>query len=157
MMEKIKENEFMDYIPLGEKNLNNRMYTNEGFTEEALVDYRQRIDDGSAFGEFVKKNGMDDINFIELDLNKVILKVTDFKLIDNTFWVYCRLLSDSPNHEETIKNINLFPGLFSIRPRSIGTVNPSTNDVEVRKIISFDIMHKTDDAFRNIIEKQENV
>jgi len=148
-----------EVIPLNIKNKNGRIYTRE-VVENALKDFTERIDKyKGVFGEFEPSRAEISLSDVSHTINRVWTEEEtpqEIDLDDENWWdgpdpfekPKCSLwaeitILDTPSG----KMIQEFDEEnFVVRPRSTGRVN-ADGTVSIGKIITFDIINKSDDAW----------
>lgn len=149
-----------EVIPLNIKNKNGRIYTKE-VVKDTLKDFEERIDKyKGVFGEFgLPPKAEISLSNVSHIINRVWIEEESLKEIDLddenwwdnpdpfekpkcSLWAEIKIL-DTPSG----KIIQEFDEEnFVVRPRSIGSVN-ADGTVSLGKIITFDIINKSEDAW----------
>jgi len=126
-----------------QKNLNGRTYTKK-VSEEIVEQYNNiRGEDGVFFGEL--GTGSDGVNLMNVSHDVVSLKINEKnKTIEGTL-----LILDTPAGKKVLEMMKSNQFELSCRPRGTGTVNEK-GEIEDFKIVSFDLIPTSNDAFANI-------
>ncbi len=123
-------------------NKNDRMYINDESFRLVLDNYKEKIKNGSSFGEIGHP-----INF-DVSFNKVSHLVTDVKVEENLLIGDLIVVGSNDVQDKLLKMIENNEVVF--RPRSIGIINEDKT-VNVHEIFAFDAILKSEDAFDGLI------
>lgn len=130
-------------LKIGEKNLNDRIYTEEAVNKMIDQFTEKRNANGVFFGQMGFPEGM------EMNFKNITHDVERVWVEDNTLYGEIKLL-DTPKGND-IKNIMAeMDRAIVFRARSIGSVN-GDGTVNIEKLISFDAIPKDQDPYTNLI------
>lgn len=146
------------FIYFDKENDNGRIYKKE-MAQGILDHFNEKIEKGLNLGTF----GYPDVeNFNKIYLDKVshIVEEVHYNPEKNTLDGTIRFL-DTSVAKSIIESIrfssdNDLPCSFSVRPRGIGNINPSTKEIENFEIISFDIIPAETDAFKQFKQNEKD-
>jgi hypothetical protein len=130
-------------LKIGEKNLNERIYTEEAVNEMVNQFMEKRNTNGVFFGQMGFPEDM------EVNLSKVSHNVERIWVENNTLYGEINIL-DTPKGKELKNIMSEIDNSIVFRSRSIGTVNED-GTVNIQKIISFDAIPKDQDSFKDIL------
>lgn len=130
-------------LKIGEKNLNDRIYTEEAVNK--MID--QFNEKRNAYGVFFGQMGFPED--MEIHFQHITHDVERIWVEDNTLYGEIKLL-DTPKGND-IKNImSEMDRAIVFRARSIGSVNED-GTVNIEKLISFDAIPKDQDPYTGLI------